>query len=130
MNDKVNNYISRQGGKLISRSAKSYYYILNGVVLRVSDHVATNSDGQFSIVSTKVPDQYIVYRKDSGVVQVYNYRTLQAFIRSLIGLAAFCSKLNFTDIPHTGPSLEGMVNIGGLTKGQQQQIQRWLNGQN
>lgn len=76
---KVINYIKRCGGELITENERSHYFLLNKKVIRVSDHIGLNSDGNMNIIVT--PTNYLVWNRTTGDIDVVDYEDIKAFIR-------------------------------------------------
>ena len=76
---KVINYIKRCGGELITENERSHYFLLNKKVIRVSDHIGINSNGNMNIIVT--PTNYLVWNRTTGDIDVVDYEDIKAFIR-------------------------------------------------
>lgn len=79
---KICNYIKKCGGILTSQTERSKYFILNSKVLRVSDHIGKNSDGNIQIIISK--NNYLLYNRSNGEIIVATYEDIKCFIRNFI----------------------------------------------
>lgn len=80
--DKVIKYIKRCGGIEINSNENrefSRYFLLDNKVIRVSNHIGTNSSGNFHIIVTK--NAYLIYNKSTGDIDVVKYNDVKTFIR-------------------------------------------------
>ena len=68
-------------------SAKSRYYKFNSHVLRVSDHIGSNSSGHFSIII--LSDHYLMHNHLNGSVIVLSYQQVLTFVKGV----QLCSSL-------------------------------------
>lgn len=98
--DKIEKYLDRLIKKhngLLVESESSRYYSVKGRVLRISDHVGRNSDGNLSIIfDSSDQGHYIVHGHTSGNISVLNYEQVKEFVRSFIRTSYL-----FTDISKT-----------------------------
>lgn len=78
--DKVDKYLIRFT-KIITYSAYSRYYNINGSIIRVSDHIGRHSDGVFHIIIR--PNAYLIYHPDSAQIEVVSYKRVLEFIRAI-----------------------------------------------
>lgn len=85
--NKVEQYIERYCKQLITKtvySDRSTYYHFGHRIIRVSDHVAFNSDGHLSIIlDSHDKEHFIVHAVSSGEISVVNYKELKEIIRTL-----------------------------------------------
>lgn len=83
--NKVERYIERYCSKLITKkiySVRSTYYHFGHRIIRVSDHVAFNSDGDLSIILDSHDDEhFIVHAVTSGEISVVTYPQLKEIIK-------------------------------------------------
>lgn len=80
---KVIAYIKRQGGIFISCSSdgRSQYYELDNKVIRVSDHIGTNSKCFYSIICLN--KGYLFWNYQTGAVNIVSYEDIKCFIRNI-----------------------------------------------
>lgn len=79
----------------IVRSTRSAYFRFNGYIVRVSDHIGTNSSGSFSIIPVG-NDNYIIHKHSSGIIKLYNYNGIKEFIKHV---AEYSELMVSTPIP-------------------------------
>ena len=73
----------------ISEATKSRYYQFNTRILRISDHVAINSDGDIAIIlDSHDEEHYLVHAVHSGEISVLTYEEIKKLIRSIALLPA------------------------------------------
>lgn len=86
--DKIEKYLDRLIKKhdgLLVESERSRYYSIRGRVLRISDHVGKNSEGNISIIfDSSDQGHYILHGHTSGCISVLNYEQVKEFVRSFI----------------------------------------------
>lgn len=78
---KVNNYISKRCDKVI-KSKNSNYYKFGNQILRVSNHVGTQSSGTFSIIVDK-KDNYMLHSHRTGMITTLSYDQVKDFIKGI-----------------------------------------------
>lgn len=126
--NKIEKYLDRlikkYDGK-VTESLKSRYYKIGNQHLRVSNHIAMESSGLYSIIFDKCnKDNYIVYNKSTGEATVLNYNKTKEFVRnyfimlSLVGIPKASVKDDIETIFNT------LQNI--LTTNQFNQLKSWL----
>ena len=83
--DKLHKYAQKycDGEVVISTLGNSYYYHFNNgkFILRISDHIGRNSDGNVSIIIDK--SGYLLHNHNTGSIYIETYENIKAFIRSL-----------------------------------------------
>lgn len=94
----------------VTESSQSFYYRFNGICIRLSNHIATSSDGNISIIISKTdPDRVVVLSKKMSVPLILSYAKVQNFIRGFV----LCSLAmgNVTEIMSTADTskLNGYV---------------------
>ena len=135
--DKIEKYLDRLIKKhdgLLVESERSRYYSVKGRVLRISDHVGKNSNGNLSIIfDSSDQGNYIVHGHASGNISVLNYEQVKEFVRSFIRTSYL-----FTDISQTTSTNVRTVESSSdeatatklfraaLTKKQLFQVKSWL----
>lgn len=77
--EKVIKYIKRLGGVEINRSERSYYFLLDKKVIRVSDHIGLNSSGNMNIIVTK--SGYLIWNRTTGDIDNVKYDDVKVFIK-------------------------------------------------
>lgn len=84
--EKVIKYIKRLGGVEINHSERSYYFLLDKKVIRVSDHIGLNSSGNMNIIVTK--SGYLIWNRTTGDIDNVKYDDVKVFIKHANLLAA------------------------------------------
>lgn len=84
--EKVIKYIKRLGGVEINHSERSYYFLLDKKVIRVSDHIGLNSSGNMNIIVTK--SGYMIWNRTTGDIDNVKYDDVKVFIKHANLLAA------------------------------------------
>lgn len=85
--DKIEKYLSTltkiYNGQC-AESDKSRYYSFNGRVIRVSDHIGTNSSGNMSIIISNkgTETSYIVHRHSNGNLKLLSYKEVKELVRT------------------------------------------------
>lgn len=92
--EKVIKYIKRLGGVEINHSERSYYFLLDKKVIRVSDHIGMNSSGNMNIIVTK--SGYLIWNRTTGDIDNVKYDDVKVFIKHANLLAA----VNFESEKH------------------------------
>ena len=64
-----------------SASGRSHYYQVGDKIIRVSDHIGNNSDGNMHIIVK--PNGYLIHHPGTGTINICTYREVQEFIRSI-----------------------------------------------
>ena len=77
--EKVIKYIKRLGGVEINHSERSYYFLLDKKVIRVSDHIGLNSSGNMNIIVTK--SGYLIWNRTTGDIDNVKYDDVKVFIK-------------------------------------------------
>ena len=83
--DKLHKYAKKycDGDIVISKLGNSYYYHFNKgkFILRISDHIGKNSDGNISII---IEDgRYILYNHTTGITTLETYNSIKILVKSL-----------------------------------------------
>lgn len=92
--DKIEKYLDRlvaiYGGSLIE-SEKSRYYGFNNHVLRVSDHIGSNSSGCLSILVSKNGQtvSYVIHAHTEGDIKVVTYDEAKNFAKNFAMMSSF-----------------------------------------
>jgi hypothetical protein len=92
--DKIERYLDRlvtiYGGSLIE-SEKSRYYGFNNHVLRVSDHIGSNSSGCLSIIVSKNghTESYVIHAHTEGGIKVVTYEEAKNFAKNFAMMSSF-----------------------------------------
>lgn len=85
--NKIERYIERYCSKMITKkvySQRSTYYHFGNKCIRVSDHVALNSDGHLSIIlDCHDESHFIVHAVITGEISVVTYEELKEIIRCM-----------------------------------------------
>lgn len=137
--DKIEKYLDRLIKKhngLLVESENSRYYSVKGRVLRISDHVGKNSDGNLSIIfDSSDQGHYIVHGHTSGNISVLNYEQVKEFVRSFIRtsyLFTDISRVASENVRTTEPNSDEIkvaaANLfrAAFTKNQLTQVKSWL----
>lgn len=137
--DKIEKYLDRLIKKhngLLVESENSRYYSVKGRVLRISDHVGKNSDGNLSIIfDSSDQGHYIVHGHTSGNVSVLNYEQVKEFVRSFIRtsyLFTDISRVASENVRTTEPNSDEIKAVAAnvfraaFTKNQLTQVKSWL----
>lgn len=78
--DKVDKYLLKFTDDVaFSKKSNSRYYRVFGKVLRVSDHIGSNSDGLYHIIVK--PNGYLIHHTNSGTINIVTYEQVKEFIR-------------------------------------------------
>ena len=144
--DKIEKYLDRLIKKhngLLVESENSRYYSVKGRVLRISDHVGKNSDGNISILfDSSDQGHYIIHGHGSGYISVLNYEQTKEFVRSFVRTSylftdiALCPKEEVRIPDYTEKCKMNDVEIKAaavnlfrtaFTKNQLSQVRSWLN---
>ena len=95
--DKVEKYIhlmcKKFGGEVVEARLSSYYNV-NGRILRVSDHIGTNSSGNLSIIIPSYRTEkelYMVHAHATGALSIVNYDELKNIIHSFFYMSSIFS---------------------------------------
>lgn len=85
--DKLRKYLSKHlsTAKIVeSQSTTStYFYLQSGASIRVSDHISLAGKSTVSIISTEVPDIFVIYSRNSNKVASMRYEQVKQMIRTL-----------------------------------------------
>lgn len=76
---KLEKYILKFTNDVVT-STKSAYYRFPGYIIRVSDHIGTNSSGTFSIIPVG-NNNFIVHKHANGSIRLFKYEQIKDFIR-------------------------------------------------
>jgi hypothetical protein len=92
--DKVEKYIhlmcKKFGGEVVEARLSSYYNV-NGRILRVSDHIGTNSSGNLSIIIPSYRTEkelYMLHAHPTGALSIVNYEELKNIIHSFFYMSS------------------------------------------
>jgi hypothetical protein len=92
--DKIENYLKKivlDANDSIIEAKRSSYYNVNGHIIRVSDHIGTNSSGNMSIV---IPgfncrkNDYIIHAHNTGEISIVDYERLKEICRSFVYMSS------------------------------------------
>jgi hypothetical protein len=93
--DKLRKYCDSMAEKYsttcsVVRGERSTYYNVNGRVLRVSDHVGSNSSGSISLIEPLFPDDdtIVVHAHTSGYVSVVDYKKAKEIVNSFFYMSS------------------------------------------
>lgn len=87
-----------------SSTQKSRYYRFNTRILRISDHVASTSDGDISVIlDSHDPSNFIVHAVKTGEISVLTYAEVRQLIRSIALLPAITIVANSKEKNNTLP---------------------------
>jgi hypothetical protein len=87
-----------------SKTQKSRYYKFNTRIIRISDHISNNSDGDISIIlDSHDTTHFIVHAVRTGEISVLTYSEVRQLIRSIKLLPAFMIVANSTEGGNTLP---------------------------
>ena len=127
--------IKKHNGLLIE-SESSRYYSVKGRVLRISDHVGKNSDGNLSIIfDSSDQGHYIVHGHTSGNISVLNYEQAKEFVRSFVRTSYLFTDISKTSSenvrtmePDSNEVKVAAVNLfrAAFTRNQLIQVRSWL----
>ena len=96
--DKVHRYAKKYcDGKIIdSQNSESKYYHFNSgkFILRISNHIGKNSDGNVSIIIDK--NGYMLHNHPTGAIQIITWDEIKTFIRALATLSGINISMNIT----------------------------------
>ena len=92
--NKLEKFILRFTDDVI-RSTRSAYFRFKGYIVRVSDHIGTNSSGSFSIIPVG-NDNYIIHKHSSGYLKLQRYDEVKEFIKHV---AEYSELMTSTPIP-------------------------------
>ena len=92
--NKLEKYILRFTNDVI-RSTRSAYFRFKGYIVRVSDHIGTNSSGSFSIIPVG-NDNYVIHKHTSGYLKLQSYEEVKEFIKHV---AEYSELMSSTPIP-------------------------------
>lgn len=127
MNDKLTKFLTRYTVDCTITGRSLYYKFSSGIVLRVSDHYAANSDGIFSIIIPKTGTGYILVRRSTGESKIMTYDEVKKFVKALSivqeALADTCKALDNLFSSKNIPV--GYFSLDDLTPGQLQQVRLW-----
>lgn len=77
---KVDKYCKRFTKDVII-SDRSRYYKFGSQILRISDHIGSNSSGNYSIIISN--NGYILHNHESGLVKIISYNDIKALIKGI-----------------------------------------------
>ena len=81
-----------------SKTLKSRYYKFNTRIIRISDHISNNSDGDISIIlDSHDSAHFIVHAVRTGEISVLTYSEVRQLIRSIKLLPAIMIVANSTE---------------------------------
>lgn len=80
--NKIDKYLRRFAYKIVtSESKQSRYYTIGELIVRVSDHIGRNSDGNISIIIDR--GNYILYVPTTNKVSLIPYEDCKALIKGI-----------------------------------------------
>ena len=81
--NKIDKYLRRFAYKIVtSESKQSRYYTIGELIVRVSDHIGRNSDGDISIIIDR--ENYILYVPTTNKVSLISYEECKTLIRGIV----------------------------------------------
>lgn len=81
--NKIDKYLRRFAYKIeTSENKQSRYYTIGNLVIRVSDHIGKNSDGNISIIIDR--ENYILYVPSTNKVSLIPYEDCKALIKGIV----------------------------------------------
>lgn len=81
--NKIDKYLRRFAYKIVtSESKQSRYYTIGELIVRVSDHIGRNSDGDISIIIDR--ENYILYVPTTNKVSLIPYEDCKALIKGIV----------------------------------------------
>lgn len=82
--DKLDKWLKKISCRTVmSQSSESRYYVIGSTIIRVSGHIANNSDGNFTIIIDR-NNNYLLYNSTSKSIHVISYNEVKLFIKSII----------------------------------------------
>lgn len=118
--NKIDKYLRRFAYKIeTSESKQSRYYTIGDLIIRVSDHIGKNSDGDISIIIDR--ENYILYVPTTNKVSLIPYEDCKALIKGIVLHAS----LFLTGDPQFQKSL---IEKNRALEMQVQTLKRELNG--
>lgn len=118
--NKIDKYLRRFAYKIVtSESKQSRYYTIGELIVRVSDHIGRNSDGDISIIIDR--ENYILYVPTTNKVSLISYEDCKALIKGIVLHAS----LFLTGDPQFQKSL---IEENRALEMQVQTLKRELNG--
>ena len=96
--DKIEKYaaklIKEYKGEVVE-SEKSRYFNIKGRILRISDHIGSNSSGSISIIIPDFSDknEYIVHAHSSGSISIASYEQVKDIVRSFVYMSSFMTEI-------------------------------------
>jgi hypothetical protein len=78
---KLEKYILRFTDDVV-KSTRSSYYRFPGYIVRVSDHIGTNSSGFFSIIPVG-NGNYIIHKHTNGSLKLCSYSEIKDFVKHI-----------------------------------------------
>ena len=96
--DRVHRYAKKYcDGKIVeAQTSESKYYHFNSgkFILRISNHIGKNSDGNVSIIIDK--NGYMLHNHPTGSIQIITWEEIKKFIRALATLSGINISMNIT----------------------------------
>ena len=96
--DRVHRYAKKYcDGKIVdAQTSESKYYHFNSgkFILRISNHIGKNSDGNVSIIIDK--NEYMLHNHPTGSIQIITWEEIKKFIRALATLSGINISMNIT----------------------------------
>lgn len=96
--DRVHRYAKKYcDGKIVeAQTSESKYYHFNSgkFILRISNHIGKNSDGNVSIIIDK--NGYMLHNHSTGSIQIITWEEIKKFIRALATLSGINISMNIT----------------------------------
>lgn len=96
--DKIEKYAAKlmkeYKGEVVE-SEKSRYFNIKGRILRISDHIGSNSSGNISIIIPDFSDknEYIVHAHSSGSISIASYEQVKDIVRSFVYMSSFMTEI-------------------------------------
>lgn len=96
--DRVHRYAKKYcDGKIVdAQTSESKYYHFNSgkFILRISNHIGKNSDGNVSIIIDK--NGYMLHNHPTGSIQIITWEEIKKFIRAVATLSGINISMNIT----------------------------------
>lgn len=133
--DKIEKYLDRLCKKYngeVVESEHSRYYKFNNRILRVSNHVAKNSDGSISIVFDSFDEgNYILCSHNTGNIFILNYEHLKSYVKNFI-ITCYLFGESIYVIPANPSNLQitSQMMHNNFSKNQIVTIKGWLSKNN
>lgn len=106
--DKLRKYLSKHlsTARIVeSQSTTStYFYLQSGVSIRVSDHISLTGKSTVSIISTEVPDIFVIYSRNSNKVASMRYEQVKQMIRTFELIPDILGEKKVVEAPVVAPT--------------------------